>query len=598
MSRHLASMWPVCLGLVVACGDDGGKIGGDYSTDGSATNGTGITGNGTDGGGTGSLPTTGDPPPETEDEGDFRVPRASGKYVYSASQTTDSVAVIDTSNLSIDVVEVGQGPTVVEPVPGQAGDAGSVVVLDQGSNDVALVRTSEAGATSVTIYPVTPGANNLAVSPGGNYVFVYHDVDGPEQLGAGSDQELSVLDVASGTPYEMTVGAHPREIVFAPDDSTAYVITAAGVNVITFSQLGTVGKPPLLPVVADPGIDPATLEVQIVASLGIALARVDGEPWLAVTQLPGGELTVLDLPGVPTDLDVAPDGEFAVLTLPSPGGSSVLEVPLPLGPGMYKQHDVPGEYVGLASVAADGDTMLLYTTVQPYALTEGPASDLPLYDHDDAVFGTSTTDSSSSGSSTGDDSTTTDAGTGTDGTTTTTTTGDDGPPPPDPRKRVTLARRDGDGWDLVTLFVEVPIISVGIAPDSRNAILVHDGHPELSEDRWSYSLFDLTPAFPLLKRQKTEAYPGPVLFTPEGDRAAVLLRDDGAGVRKADLVDLGTFIVEPLRLGSPPEGAGYVDATAKVFVSQQHPTGRITFVDPRGDVQTVTGYVLNDSVKD
>jgi len=57
----------------------------------------------------------------------------------------------------------------------------------------------------------------------------------------------------------MTVGAHPREIVFATDNTTAWVITAAGVNVVTYAQLGAVGKPPLLPVIDDPGIDPATL---------------------------------------------------------------------------------------------------------------------------------------------------------------------------------------------------------------------------------------------------------------------------------------------------------------------------------------------------
>lgn len=610
MPRHSHDLWPVCLCLatVLGCGDDG-AYGGDYTgAMSSATNATGgdVTGLGTTGSAGDPTATTGDPPPETEEEGDFRVPSASGKYVYSASQTTDSVAVIDTSNLVIDVVEVGQGPTVVQPVPGQAGDAGSVVVLDQGSGDIALVRTTAAGATTVAIHEVTPGANNLAVSPGGNFVFIYHDVDGPEQLGPGSDQELSVLDVAAGTVYEMTVGAHPREIVFAADDSAAWVITSAGVNVIPFATLGAIGKPPLVPVVADPGIDPATLEVQIVASQGIALARVDGEPWLAVTQLPGGEQTVLDLPGVPTDLDVSSAGSFAVLTLPKPGGSSFLEIPLPLGPGMYTQHDVEGEYVGLASIAADGDTMLLYTTVNPFALTTAPAHDLPLLD-DHAVYLTtddsSTGDSSTGDSSTGDSSTT--GTTGGDDTTTTSggdttgsTTGGDGPAPPDPRQRITLARRDGAGWELVTLFVEVPLVSVGIAPDSRNAVLVHGADPSASNAAWSYSLFDLVPAFPLLKRQNTQAAPGSVLFTPDGARAAVLLRDDAIGVRKVDLVDLGNFIVEPLLLGSPPEGAGYVDATEKIFVSQQHPTGRITFVDPQGDVQTVTGYVLNDSVKD
>ncbi|WAS99356.1 YncE family protein [Nannocystis punicea] len=579
--KPLRRAWtlPLCLApwlgacAMAEAGIDGGLSGATdsgWGTDGSAGVGTSTDGTGGEA-----------PPPETEDDGDFRVPRASGKYVYSASESTDSVAIIDTATLVIDVVQVGQGPTVVEPIPGQAGDAGSVVVLDQGSDDVAVLRTSEAGATTVEIHKVTPGANNLAVSPGGKYVFVYHDVDGPEQQGPGSDQELTVLDLAGGVAHRMTVGAHPRDVVFAPDESTAWIVTAAGVNVISFAALGDVGKPPLLPVVKDPGVDPARVEVHIVAAERLALARVDGEPWLAVTQLPGGELTVLDLPGVPTDLDVAPTGEFAVLTLPAGGGSSFLEVPLPLGPGMFVQHEVPGEYVGLASVAATGDAMLLYTTVDPFALTEGPAPDVPLVD-DHAVFGTGTT---------GDTTT---------GDTTTTTTGgdDDGGSQPDPRQRITLARRDGNGWDLVTLFVEVPLVSVGLAPDSRSAILVHDADPAASPAAWSYSLFDLTPAFPLLKRQNTLAAPGPILFTPEGDRAAVLLRDDLAGVRKVDLVNLDNFIVKPLLLGSPPEGAGYVDPTQKVFVSQAHPTGRITFIGPDGDVQTVTGYVLNDSVKD
>ncbi|MDC0723112.1 hypothetical protein [Nannocystis bainbridge] len=531
---------PLCLVVSLAgCAMDSGSYGGgdtEGGWDSGDSNGLGT--DGTDGTGTGAGEP---PPPETEDDGDFRVPKASGKYVYSASESTDSVAVIDTANLAIDVVEVGQGPTVVEPIPGQPGDAGSVVVLDQGSNDIAILRTGQTGGTTVEIHKVTPGANNLAVSPGGNYVFVYHDVDGPEQQGPGSDQELTVLDVAAGLTHRMTVGAHPRDVVFAPDETTAWIVTAAGVNVISFAALGEVGKPPLLPVVKDPGVDPARVEVQIVAAERLALARVDGEPWLAITQLPGGELTVLDLPGVPTDLDVAPTGDFAVLTLPEAGGSRFLEVPLPLGPGEFVAHDVPGEYVGLASVAGSGDTLLLYATVDPF-----PADS----------------------------------------------------PQPDPRQRITLARRDGDAWDLVTLFVEVPLVSAGLAPDSRSAILVHDLDPAAQPAAWSYSLFDLTPAYPLLKRQTTLAPPGPILFTPEGDRAAVLLRDDATAVRKVDLVNLDNFIVKPLLLGSPPEGAGYVDSTQKVFVSQAHPTGRITFIGPDGDVQTVTGYVLNDSVKD
>ncbi|MEZ4447960.1 MAG: hypothetical protein R3B09_00690 [Nannocystaceae bacterium] len=139
--------------------------------------------------------------------------------------------------------------------------------------------------------------------------------------------------------------------------------------------------------------------------------------------------------------------------------------------------------------------------------------------------------------------------------------------------------------------------SVGVAPDSRSAVLVHAKDAEHKAAPWSYSLFDLT-AEVLLKRQTTAAPPGPVLFTPDGRRAAVPPPRRPLAVRAVDRVDLDNFIVDGLALGSPPEGAGYVDATEKIFVSQEHPSGRITFIGPTGEVQTVTGYVLNDTVKD
>lgn len=583
MARQLAWWCPLALAAAFGCGNDGGGYLSDTATNATPSSMGDPSDTAAD---TGDEETdSGPPPPEDEDEGDFRVPRASGKYLYSASQTTDSVAVIDTATLVIDVVEVGQGPTVVQPIPGQNGDAGSVVVLDQGSDDIAVLRTGDDGTTSVTLFPVTAGANNLAVAPDGAHVVVYHDFDGPEQLGPGSDQELTVLDVAAGTTHAMTVGAHPRDVVFSTDHTTAWVITAAGVNVIAFADLAIVGKPPLLPVVADPGIDPATIEVQVSASQGIALARVFQSPWVAVTDLADGTLVVLDLPGAPTDLDLAPAGDFAVLTIADTVSSTFLELPLPLEQGgQFTATAVDGEYVGQSAIAPSGDAILLFTTVDPNALTAAPSPVLRV--PDDPAFAEST----GTTGTTGDDTT---------GTTDTTDTTAEPPPNfDDPRQRITLARRDGNSWSLVTQFVEVPVTSVGVAPDSLNAILVHAADPTTPAAPWSYSLLDLTPKFPLLKRQNTQAEPGTVLFTPDGDRAAVLLRDDAQDVRKVDLVDLGNFIVAPLLLGSPPEGAGYVDATDKIYVSQAHPTGRITFVGPAGDVQTVTGYVLNDSVKD
>ncbi len=563
--------------LAPACGDASGDAG--FGGDESPTTAGGSGGPGEGGTGTGDAGM--EPPSEMEDEGDFRVPRASGRFVYSASESSDSVAVIDSSTLAIDVVGVGRGPTVVAPLSTE----GPVAVLDQGSDDVALLRTDDAGATTVEIIPSSPGANNLAVSEDGEYVFVYHDVDGPEELGPGSDQELTVIEIPTGQAYEMTVGAHPRDVVFDSAGSVAYMVTDDGVNVIPTADLAMIGKPDLIPVTDDPAIDPARLEIHVAADQGAALARIDGDPRLFATDLATGEQFTFDLPGAATDLDIARDSSFAIVTLPSLTGSRFIEVPLPVTAATeLLEFPVDGEYVGLAHLSPEGSTMLLYTTVDPRS-SQHPG----LPDPHGPAFGGSAGSSGSSGSSEG-------SGSSGDGDP---ETGDEPPLDEDPRQRVTIMRRgDGDWAEQLTLFVDHPVVSVGMAPDGANAMLVHGEDPELPATPYSYTLLDLSKQFPVKKLQVVEAEPGPILFTPDGDRSVVLLRDDPSDVRRVDLVDLRSFIVDGLSLGSPPEGAGHVEATDKIFVSQEHPTGRITFLDRDSNVETVTGYRLNDAVKD
>jgi hypothetical protein len=556
--------------------------------DGDGGAGTGIGTN--DGGGDGDGDGDDGPPPEEEDPGDFQIPRASGKYVYAASEVTDRVAVIDADTLEIDVVDACKAPTVVEALEGVDAGHGAVAVLCKGSDEVALIHTDAQGNSEITVRSVTPGANNLAASHDGELVFVYHDVDSNEDLGPGSDQELTVVETTpDGMTFEMTVGAHPRDVQVAANDQKAYVITADGVNVIDLDGLAMIGKPTLIPVVDDAAIDPETIEVQLSLDHGIALARVHDETWISVTDLETGELTTIELPAAPTDIDVAATGEFAIVTVPQLEGSFFFEVGLPLDVmDPFEVYDVGEEYVGLANISANGDAMILYTTVDPWS---AGASE-PGWGDEDEWYGGST---DTGGTDTGTDTGTTDTG-GTDTDTGGTDTGtDDGPEPPDddPRQRVTIVHRNNGVWnDRDTLFVEFSVTSVGIAPDSKNGMLIHDS----TGQGWAYSLIDLTKDAPIKKLQMIPAEAQSVIFTPDGARAAVLLRSNN--VQRVDMVDLLTFIVDELSLGSPPTGGGYVEASGKIFVAQEHPSGRITFIDAATKVQTVTGYELNDAVKD
>lgn len=551
----------------------------------------------------------GTPPPEQEMEANFRVPRASGGFVYSTSESTNSVAVIDSSTLGIEVVAVGRKPTVVLPIdPGSA--LGAVAVLNQDSDDVSLLRTIAAGETTVEWREITPGANNLAVTPDGRYVFAHVDVDAPEEIGPGSDQEVSVIDVTSNQVARMTVGAHPRTIAFSPDSEFAYIVTADGVNVVAMGDGMFDGKPDIVPVHVEQGIVPSELEVHVAPRHGIALARIDGDRRLVATDLHLRSQQVFTLPGVPTDLDISPDDGFALLTLPSLTGSSRLfELTLPLDEDSeLREHLVADEYVGLTQIAPDGQTLVLYTSQQP-TLTPPP--------DDDGGGESGSTGESSTGPADDADASSGSTGTpeaDTDGESQGESSGSTGaiedaelerrfaaatmPTQDDPRLRITVARRSDDGWDTsVTLFVDRPLATVGIAPDSANAILVHQGVATEVVPH-AYTLVDLAKAFPVKKTQTVTVYPDSILFTPEGDRAVVLLRGPENGEQRVEQVDLRSFVVEGLGLGSPPEGAGYVESTEKVFVAQEHPTGRITFIDRNGAIETVTGFRLNDAIKD
>ena len=97
--------------------------------------------------------------------------------------------------------------------------------------------------------------------------------------------------------------------------------------------------------------------------------------------------------------------------------------------------------------------------------------------------------------------------------------------------------------------------------------------------------------------QLTPAEVGPFALVPGGTHAFVLLRDDSRRVSLAQRITLASLTIQDISLGSPPVSVGAVPATERAFIGQDHPEGRITFVDwNTGAQQSITGFELNSRI--
>jgi hypothetical protein len=238
------------------------------------------------------------------------------------------------------------------------------------------------------------------------------------------------------------------------------------------------------------------------------------------------------LHGAPTDLDIAANGAFGMFVLREQAEVALFDLPLPADPlaDPFTYVSVGDLVCGVATLTPDGNTALLYTT----------------------------------------------------------TGGDD-----QDQRVLTSMTRAGDSWELSSVLLERKIKSVAASPDSGTAVAMHQEiDPAAGELPFAYSLVKLPEL--QIKFQQVPVEPGRLLLTPDGGYGFTLLRDDASGLKETQIMNLSTFIVDSLELGSPPTALGYASGTNSVFIAQDHPAGRMTFIDIDDmSVQTVTGYTLN-----
>ena len=538
------------VGIAVGCASDGAAPrAGGADNEGSTGTGTisgatggspigasgGSTGTGGPGADAGAEPGDSDEdpplPPEREARGAFRAPVTTGRLVWTANPASGRVALIDSENLKVTVLDAGLGPTHLAALNDPSGEADVAIVLNVLGRDATLFRVAEDGGVSSETFPTHEQANRLTVSPGGSFAIAWTDFrefDAPDPTDG--FQDVTVIEIGAGSARvsRVSVGYRPSEIAFDAEETRAFAVTEPGVSVIALGE-GEATVTDLIELTDGASSGAAARDVAISANGEYAFVRVDGMSEISVVSLRDGERTPVVLSGPVTDLDLSEDGRRAVAVVRSNREIAVIPVPEILdAPTDFDSLEIPGEAFGLVSLSPDASRILLFMNAV--------ASD-----------------------------------------------------------RVTIV--DGSAGetylDYRTVTVHSPVENVSVAPDGRNA-LVEQVPVETSTKPGAFSIVPLD----VERAPKIVATDAPlhsVAFMPgaDSDRAVVTVRSDSPPFAAMHLVRLPTLQVDPLSLASPPIASGIVAESRKAYVAQEHPEGRITFVDlDSGEARTLTGFEL------
>lgn len=150
-----------------------------------------------------------------------------------------------------------------------------------------------------------------------------------------------------------------------------------------------------------------------------------------------------------------------------------------------------------------------------------------------------------------------------------------------------------------TVRLYSPVLAVFSAPDAAHAVVLHDKTAGTSGTAGSPGAFSVVPIANVLpaKIVATQALPTAVAVT--NDRAVIAERDDARKVFGAYLARMPQLMVERYPLASPPIAVGVVAGAKRAFIAQQHPDGRLTFIDlDTGVARTLTGFELSSRVVD
>lgn len=148
-----------------------------------------------------------------------------------------------------------------------------------------------------------------------------------------------------------------------------------------------------------------------------------------------------------------------------------------------------------------------------------------------------------------------------------------------------------------TVRLYAPVLAVFSAPDAKHAVVLHD--TSTTSDGKSGGAFSLVPVAASLPAKILATNARPTAVAIANDHAVVAERDDASHTYGAYVATMPQLMVERLALASPPTAVGIVEGAKRAYIAQDHPEGRLTFVDlDTGVARTLTGFELSSRVVD
>lgn len=479
-------------------------------------------------------------------------------FVPNESEGSETVALIDGRDFSVNPIRVGLDPARVEAADVETHGAVGYV-LSRGEPTVSVVRADiDDPEAAVEILSVPAEVNDLAMAPDGQHVLAYIDPDEPIDASASAASLQTMALVRLGDEpgheevYELSVTPGIDDISFTEDGEQVFISGEDGVH---RQQLDAIKSDAVVPRmdVSIEGLDihAADREVETTPDGEFLVIRNGTDAAVALYELGPDEgverRRVVDLEGVPTDLDVVDRDGRAELVAPIRSEEQVtvfdLEEALDAqegDDGFIEIIDAEGAHAGIGRWTPDRSAMAVFSTI-----------------------------------------------------------------PTEPQ----VGLVDMETGEIQVKQLRNQIRTLQMSPDSRTAVAVHNRQEGTAsgadpEETFRYSegltLWDLETGFlrPITLHGEPEQI---AMVTGEDDRPYLFVMLVPSGFSDADSqglmrIDLTTHATEFYSLPRLPTQLGAV--AGQMFVSQQQESGRITFFDiDTGDQHTVSGYELNAGIQ-